>query len=285
MASKKLCLIFISTVFLFVATQPCISFAQTDQVTTTTAPEQTSSSNTTPKEKAQAIREAAKEKVQNIRETAKERIQETKEIRKDQRVASRTAFMEKKALFNEEIAQKRELFIQNFREKQQEGEERLKTRREAFMQKLQTIKDERRQQIVENATNRLAEINTNRTTHLSQVLEKLSGILERLVNRSATANTNGKDTTTVDAAIAKAQQAITTAQTAVANQASKTYVPQIGSETTLKTTVGSSIQQLQTDLKTTRESVIAAKQAVHDVLQTIATVSDEKPATTSAVVQ
>lgn len=148
------------------------------------------------------------------------------------------------------------------KEPMQERREVVKEKREAFKQKLTTIRDEKKKVVVERLDNKLSMVNEKRTNRMSEYLEKLSSILTKIKERAALAKTNGKDTNTVDTAIATAEASLANAESAVVTQAAKEYIITIGSEKTLKTTVGTTTSKLQSDLQITHKAVVAAKQAV-----------------------
>lgn len=146
----------------------------------------------------------------------------------------------------------------------------MTARKEAFREKLAEIKDENKRIVVERINDKIANINERRTTHMTTVLEKLEGILARIKERTATAAANGKDVTNVNSAIDAAQRAIDAAKQAVNDQKAKEYVVSIETEETLRTTVGSTVSQLQADLRATHKLVVDAKQAVMQAARLLA---------------
>ncbi len=166
----------------------------------------------------------------------------------------------------------------------------FKAQREAFQEKVATIRDERKKQLVVNIATRMTTVNTNRTNQMSQNLEKLSSILTNIKNRAATAKTNGKDTTAVDTAVTNAESAIANAQSAVATQAGKEYVITLTAtgEATLRNEVFTTTKQLQSDITTVYNLMVAAKQAVMQAYMALTKVIGTpvvKTSTTSAVGQ
>ncbi len=152
----------------------------------------------------------------------------------------------------------------------------LKARREAFKEKLKTIKDQRKQKLVERIDAKLVDINKRRTAHMVKILDKLASIAARLEAKISTAEAAGKDVTAARAAIEKANDAITTAQSTVSSQAGKEYVITIGQESGLKGTVGETMSQLQADLRTTHKVIIDAKQAVMNAAREVKKLQGDK---------
>ena len=84
----------------------------------------------------------------------------------------------------------------------------MKTAREEFKAALQTITDQRKKTIVERIDTRLTTANEKYTDKMADNLEKLSLVLDRISSKAASLKTEGKDTTTLDAAIENAQTKI-----------------------------------------------------------------------------
>lgn len=134
--------------------------------------------------------------------------------------------------------------------------------RENFKQKLQTIKDQRKQQITQRIDQKLANVNQRRTDHFNRILKRLNEVLTRIQTKADELKAAGKNTATVGTAITFASNTISSAQTAVSNQAAKDYVIEITTENGLGNAVGTAFKKLQTDLAATRQTVAAARDAV-----------------------
>ena len=150
----------------------------------------------------------------------------------------------------------------NFQQNTQQFRDAIQATRALFQQKLQTIKDTRKQQIVTTINDKIPMVNTNQTDRMNKTLAEMTKIITRISTKSGELKTQGKDTTILDSAITAAQTAIQTAQTAVTTQAAKVYTVSIVSDTTLKTTVGSTVSLLRQDLTTTQIAVKNARLAV-----------------------
>lgn len=229
----------ILTVFLL---NPPYSFAE-ESNTTTTEPTVAPTKTTTTKEAFEKMRMEKRQALENLRSEQKEKIQNLQE---------------------------------EMRAKREEAMERYKAQRALFEQKIQTIKDERRKEIVERVDSRILERNTKYTNRMSEILEKLKAILKRVSEKGAVLKSEGKDTSALDRAIASANTAISDAEAAVVAQAGKEYVITIGTETTLKTTVGSVVSTFRSDISAVHKTVIAAKQAVMKAAMELAKLRGEK---------
>lgn len=184
---------------------------------------------------------------------------ELRDDRKDTR-ASRAA----------DIRERRDAFHEELKEKREAAKEAFKEEREQFKEKLESLRDERKKSIVERVDERMSRVNEHRTDQMTKHLEKMNSILERVVSRTAEAAAVGKDTSSVDSAIAEAQAVIGAAQDAVAAQAGKDYVIEITSEDGLKNVVGSAMSSLQSDLRSVHGLIVEARKKVSAAIQALA---------------
>lgn len=152
----------------------------------------------------------------------------------------------------------------------------------AFRQKLSSIRDAAKKTQTERINTTLNEVNTKRTNMLLSYVNRLTDILTKVQTRAAAVKTAGRDTSKVDAAIAKAQTDIATAKSAILAQAAKQYTATISSENTLKSDMGRAMSQLQADAGSVKDLVTAAHKSVSDAIQTLASVLGEKIASSSA---
>ncbi|MBI5358014.1 hypothetical protein HZB69_00055 [Candidatus Amesbacteria bacterium] len=126
----------------------------------------------------------------------------------------------------------------------------IEAKRMEFKTKVVKIKDEKKKLIVEKLDARFNEINAKRTAQMTKHLDKMSEILAKVTGDTASASS-----------------AIQTARDAVTAQAAKTYVITISTEANLKMDVGKVRSQLEADLKSVNELVIAARKAVQSLLK------------------
>lgn len=192
---------------------------------------------------------------------------------------------------NSDLLNQKKSFLeqrQTTKDQMQSMRDTMKAQKEAYMQKreelktkLQTIRDERKKATVERIDAKMKTVNTNRTSQMSEAITKMRSILAKIKEKGALAKTNGKDTTALDAAIASAEIALQTASDAVTAQAGKEYVATIESESTLRSTVGTTTKQLESDLKGTHKLVVDAKQAVMNARMELAKITGEKSKTGS----
>lgn len=145
----------------------------------------------------------------------------------------------------------------------------------AFQRELSLIKDTRKQAIVDKINTDCQTVNQRRTTVMTDMLARLSLILTNVSNRSASAAASGKDTTSVDNAVATAQTAIADAQTVVAAQAGTTCTITITGDSTVKSDVGKGISALQQALQVVYQKVLLARKAVSDAIHALALVTGE----------
>ena len=151
---------------------------------------------------------------------------------------------------------------ESIRDTKLENKEAMKNKRLEFKEKLMEIRDTKKQGIVDKVDVRILEMNKDKTGHFNEVLTKLETLLTRIGSESAMLKSEGKSTIALDAAISSAQTALVTSKTAVANQSQKEYVIAITNETALRSNVNTTFSQFKADIKTTRQTVNAARLAV-----------------------
>ena len=156
--------------------------------------------------------------------------------------------------------------------RREEVQQNMQEKRTAARERWQAVKDERKLSALERIETHLANINNRVTAHFSRVLTRLEAILAKISTRADRAAQNGKDISNVTDATASATVAISSAKEAVASQAAKTYEVTITDETTAKQVVQTVMQQLKADLAAVRQTVTAAREAVHAAAQALRTV-------------
>lgn len=160
-------------------------------------------------------------------------------------------------------------FLERLEIKKKEAQNQMQLRKKEFHEKLAAIKEQRKKQLLQRIQDKTAQINTKRTDFMSAVLEKLASILARSEARVSDAKSRGINTTAAESAIAIAKQKIDQAKSSLESQAGQTYSLEIQSETTLKATVGQTVSELESDLKSAHALVVAAKQAVSDAVHEV----------------
>lgn len=147
-------------------------------------------------------------------------------------------------------------------QKRLDAVERVKDKRESFREKLATIKDERKRAIVERIDNRISTINENRTNRFAEALEKLNLILDRIINKTNSLESEGVDVTELNNSIVIAQSALNNAEDAVEGQAGKEYVIEIDTESTLGSVVSSTVRDIKNDLRIVHQAVVDARTSI-----------------------
>lgn len=201
---------------------------------------------------------------------AKDATSTARETLREKRETTREKAQEKREQVRENLKERRENLREKIQVKREEAKEKFKAKREAFTEKLAIIQDEKKKAIVERVDTKMANVNQHRTDSMSQALVKINEKLTILSQKIDAAKAASKDTTAAEKALSDAQAAYDAAQTAVSAQAGNEYVVQIGTETTLRTNVDTTVSQLQQDLRTTHQTVVAAKQAAQNVVRELA---------------
>lgn len=150
----------------------------------------------------------------------------------------------------------------------EDRKEKIASKAATAREKIQLFKDKKRANVAEKINSQLPKINEQRTSHMSDLLARMSEILGKLEVRVAEAAQNGKDTSSAQNAITEAKTAIVAAQTAVDNQEIKEYGITVSTESKIGTDAKTAVSGLQSDLKTVRELVVTAKQAVGKAIST-----------------
>lgn len=148
------------------------------------------------------------------------------------------------------------------KEQRMMNKEQKQEMRAAFKEKLSQFKDTRKQAVIQSIDQKLVMINTKRTTQMNAIIAKLEAILVRIKAKAGVFKTQGINTAALDSAIAEAEASVAAAKTNVTNQAAKEYTITLTTETQAKNAVGQIVSGLQVDLRTVRQSIIAAKLAV-----------------------
>jgi len=195
-----------------------------------------------------------------------------KKMTLEERKATRETKMEEIKLEREtrmeEAKQKREDLKAEIKAKREEAKTAIEAKREEFQAKLEAIKDEKKATIVERIDTRLAERNQRITDRLLGHLERISAIIDKMEDDLS--NAPEGDTTKVDAAIASARGAVTTAEVAVVTQSGNSYIIELGEESELKTVVEATVNQFRTDMEVAITSVKVARDATQEAARALA---------------
>lgn len=174
------------------------------------------------------------------------------------------------------------------RQQLQTQREQLKTtieqQREAFRTQLNKLRDEKKKQIIERLDGKLASLNQNATTRMNAAVEKMATISARVQQELINLKAQGVNTASAEAALTQAEAALASASAAVNAQATKTYTFKLTTDINARANVGQTVSLLRQDLRKTHATVVAAKQALMNVVQEMARLKNPglPPATQSA---
>lgn len=194
--------------------------------------------------------------------------------------ALRTQFDQQRQQALQELEKQKQAFQQQIQQKRTEIQQQIEQKRTVLKEEVAKIKNQKKQDILSRVYESINELNKRMTDQFQKALDQLSDVLLRIQTRADTAKANGKDVSAVQAAIAKATDAITAAKTAVTAQTGKVYSFQIRSDATFKKDVGQARQTLHADLVKVRDALKAARDAVHQAavaLSQISGVDELKP--------
>jgi len=190
------------------------------------------------------VEEMKGEREENLGGLLKARQVEVKEQLVERRQEARDAYKE-----NLEAA----------REARGEAKEKLKA-------EVKKITDQNKAAAMLRVADQTGLVNEKVTAQMTAAVDKLEEILARIETRADEATAAGKDTVAADTVAGAAREAIAAARTAIEEQAAKIYEISFESEGTLRTDVGEVRRQMASDLKSTRQEVVAAREAVRNVL-------------------
>ncbi len=177
-------------------------------------------------------------------------------------------FSDRKPLLDRMLKQDKESIRNKINESIMRSEKRatsdalISSRREEFKKKVKGFIDEKKKSIVENLDSRINDMNKNRTAHFSEIIEKLTSILDKIEVKAKEMQAKGVDISRLSSAISDARSAINEASVAIETQAGKNYVINISTETNVKNDVSTTIQLLKTDMQVVMDAVKKAKDSV-----------------------
>ena len=118
---------------------------------------------------------------------------------------------------------------------------------------------------------------------MSQRIERLNAILNKISTRAAALKAEGKSTTSLEASIDAAQEAVDAAKLSVDAQAAKDYVVSVTTEDALKTNASTTVKQFMSDIKAVHKEVVDAQIEVKKIFSDLAKLAGEEPKVTPTV--
>lgn len=161
---------------------------------------------------------------------------------------------------------KRESIQQRINEKRAE----IASKAAILREKLQNFRDKIKAATVQRISDTLNRINQNQTGQMQKHLDKMSGMITRLESRVAEASGAGQNIASASGAVNDAKEAIASASAAVTAQAGMDYTISVSSESAVRVDAKQQRDRLHNDLKSVRQLVINAKQAVAKTIMTVA---------------
>jgi DNA repair exonuclease SbcCD ATPase subunit len=220
----------------------------------------------TNKEEVEKLREQAKEQAELRKEEGEEEIEGLKEEREQNREEIKTQF---EAMI-EATKQEREEFRTEVKNNQEEIKSKITSMRADLKEEIKKIKDENKKVITESIVNNLNELNIKLTTSFTEKITQIETVLVSVESRISKAEIRGIDVSSAKTEAGRAKQAITIARDAISLQMLKTYEVNITDEATLKTEMKRVRDLFSTDIKTVRETVRLAHQAVKNTAVALA---------------
>lgn len=151
------------------------------------------------------------------------------------------------------------------------------TLREQYKEKLTEIRNVRKQKIVEKLDERLTSLLAKWIGHWADALTRLEKILAKVQEKTDRVGEK-YDVSEVNTAIAAAEEAIDLAKAELDSVKSKDYVFEISDEANLGYDIRSKISEFKEDMKSVRDAVSRAKDAVHTAISTLnSVIPDQNP--------
>lgn len=137
--------------------------------------------------------------------------------------------------------------------------------REAVRARFEAIRDERKLALLENIEERLANLNARRTEQFLNMLTRIETILGKIIARTDTAETEGRDVTEIRSALQSVQDAIDSSRALVEAQAAKVYEVADTDEAGAGFAAQAAMTELRSDLEVVQQSVKTARDKLKDV--------------------
>ncbi len=148
--------------------------------------------------------------------------------------------------------------------------EKIKERLEKVKKNIAKIKNKTKRTIAEKIYLRINELNQKLTDHYLNVLDQLQKVLVGITERADRSASRGIDVSLAREKINLAQEAIDKAKEEVQKQKDKIYeLPQVSTETKLKSAVGNIRKQFHSDIKAVEAMVKEARDITHKAVTTL----------------
>lgn len=162
----------------------------------------------------------------------------------------------------QKVEERMEVRKEKIEDRIEERKAKMATREAALKERLEKFKDKKKAEITERVSTNLNRINQKQTEQMLKHLDRMVTILGKLETRVNAGSADVKDVSAAKEAITEAKTAIDEAKAVVSAQAKKDYTVAVASESRVKSDVKKLRDMLHTDLKSVREAVVKAKQAV-----------------------
>jgi len=170
-----------------------------------------------------------------------------------------------------EAQKEREEFKKNAELNKEEVKQKILLLKEEYKIELAKIKDESKKTSAEKIIESLQELNTRLTNQLSEKVDQIENVLISIESRASKTEEKGADISAVNTSIEKAKTAIATARKAISDQTKKVYSKiNITDDQSLKTEIIGLRDTFKNDIKTVRNTVVAAHMAVKEAATTLA---------------
>jgi len=181
----------------------------------------------------------------------------------------RKEMQEKREGILENLKQKSEEFKDELQKKRTEMKKVMATHRETLQNKLKNIKNERKQNSVLKISDNFEKINEKATERLNNLVDQIEKVLEKIINRVDKAEDEGRDVSEARLAVKKAQEAISSARSAIITQTAQIYTIEVVDEETLKEVTKTVRDEFYSNIKAVQDKIKTAHEAIRKTAKTL----------------
>ena len=179
--------------------------------------------------------------------------------------------------------ERKEAYRERIQEKIETKKEQLIQKKQQFREKLQLLKNEKKQATAARLEENLNGLNNHLVDRLAKRAETFETILEKIDSRAEKLEAEEAYVDGIYSGINSIQTEIDQFKILLTAQAEKDYIPELNTESTLKIDIGAKHQELQTDLKTLRDSLISIRKQIVSLVQSLKATQESLSVETSTV--
>jgi len=219
--------------------------------------------------------EKRRERLNKQRQSLKERRKEGREAFRKKRGKVRQDLKDLMERRRETVKERREKFRKKLKERLEKRRKFFKEREGRFRERLAKIKDKRKKRVAERVDRRMNLLNRKIVDRMGNRLDRMENLLTKIESRAKKMENEGVDVGDVYTTIGGIQSDIDSLRTSLADQAGKTYTPEISDEARLRQDIGQSYQSLRSDFKKLHTNAVNIRREIAGLLQTLGSLKVE----------